>query len=205
MVIGIAGGIGSGKSAVASLLAEFGCVVIDSDAEAKAALRRAEVIRALRQWWGESVLDASGAIDRKAVAKIVFADESQRLRLEGLIHPLIARSRIEQIERARREGRPGAVIDAPLLFEAGLDAECDAVFFVDCPFEVRLSRVEASRGWEESELRRREKAQIPLEEKRRKADYVVVNTGDLSALRRQVTQIFTLITEASDQSDGPTR
>ncbi|GAB4383069.1 MAG: dephospho-CoA kinase [Phycisphaerales bacterium] len=204
VVIGVAGGIGAGKSVVASLLGEHGCLVIDSDAEARRALQRPEVIETLKRWWGESVLDGSGAVDRSKVARIVFSDESQRRRLEGLIHPLIAKSRAEQIERARREGRPGAVIDAPLLFEAGLQAECDAVLFVDCPFEERLRRVEASRGWDESELRRREKAQLPLEEKRRRADYLVVNTGELSDLRRQVTRIFTLITEASDQSDGPT-
>lgn len=204
VVIGVAGGIGAGKSVVASLLGELGCVVIDSDAEARQALQRPEVIDTLKGWWGESVLDGSGAVDRSKVARIVFSDESQRRRLEGLIHPLIAKSRAGQIERARREGRPGAVIDAPLLFEAGLEGECDVIVFVDCPFAERLRRVKASRGWDESELRRREKAQLPLEEKRRRADYLVVNTGELSDLRRQVTRIFTLITEASDQSDGPT-
>lgn len=200
VVIGVAGGIGSGKSTVARMFGELGCVVIDSDVEARAALTREDVIAELRGWWGDGVLDAAGAVDRRAVAKIVFADPGERVRLEGLIHPLIAESRDRQIAEARAAGRPGAVIDAPLLFEAGLDAECDAVVFVDCPWEERLRRVSQTRGWDEPELRRREKAQVPLEEKRRKADYQVVNTGDLAALRRQVSQIFTLITEASEQS-----
>lgn len=204
-VIGVVGGIGSGKSTVAGMLGELGCVVIDSDAEARRALQRPEVIAELVGWWGPSVLDAKGQIDRKAVARIVFADAGQRSRLEGLIHPLIAQSRAVQIEEARRAGRVGAVIDAPLLYEAGLERECDAVVFVECPFEDRLARVRASRGWDEPELRQREKAQVPLEEKRRRADYLVVNTGNLPDLRLEVAQIFTSITEASESSDGPTR
>lgn len=204
-VIGIAGGIGSGKSTVAWMLADLGCVVVDSDAEARRALLRPEVIAELVGWWGCGVLDGAGAVDRRAVARIVFADAGQRARLEGLIHPLIAQSRARQIEEARKAGRAGAVIDAPLLYEAGLEAECDAVIFVDCPFEERLARVRASRGWDERELRQREKAQLPLEEKRRRADYQVVNTGNLQALRPQVAQIFTSITEASKSSDGPMR
>lgn len=204
-MIGLAGGIGSGKSTVARMLGELGCVVIDSDAEARRALQRAEVIAELVEWWGDAVLDAAGAIDRKAVARIVFADAEQRVRLEGLIHPLIAESRASQIEEARAGGRPGAVIDAPLLYEAGLKGECDAVIFVECPFEARLARVREGRGWDERELRQREKAQIPLEEKRRRADYLVVNTGNLPALRLRVAQIFTSITEAIESSDGPTR
>lgn len=200
VVIGVAGGIGSGKSTVARMFGDLGCVVIDSDVEARAALLRADVVAELRQWWGEGVLDREGAVDRKAVARLVFEDAAERVRLEGLIHPLIAESRDRQVEQARREGRPGVIIDAPLLFEAGLDDACDAVVFVDCPWEERLRRVSQTRGWDERELRRREKAQIPLEEKRQKADYQVVNTGDLAALRRQVSQIFTLITEASEQS-----
>jgi len=205
VIFGVAGGIGSGKSTVARMLGELGCVVIDSDAQAKAALARPDVKATLVRWWGTGVLDAHGNVDHKALAELVFSDERERRRLEGLIHPLIAASRDEQIERARREGRAGAVIDAPLLFEAGLDAQCDAVIFVDCPLHVRLERVRASRGWDEHELKRREKAQIPLEEKRRRADYEVVNTGDLDRLGRQIIQIFTSITEASDPSDAPTR
>ncbi|MCL4222422.1 MAG: dephospho-CoA kinase [Phycisphaerales bacterium] len=204
-VIGVVGGIGSGKSTVAGMLGELGCVVIDSDAQARRALQRPEVIAELVGWWGSGVLDAEGLIDRKAVARIVFADADQRSRLEGLIHPLIAQSRAVQIEEARRSGRAGVVIDAPLLYEAGLERECDAVVFVECPFEDRLARVQASRGWDERELRQREKAQLPLEEKRRRADYLVVNTGNLPDLRLEVAQIFTSITEASESSDGPTR
>lgn len=184
LVIGLAGGIGSGKSAVARILQELGCLVIDSDAEARKALERPDVKNALSKWWGEAVIDPHGRIDRSAVASIVFADEAQRRRLEGLIHPLVRRSRAEIIAEA--PDVLAAVIDAPLLFEAGVDAECDEVWFIDAPLRERLERVRANRGWDEAELLRRERTQLPLQEKKQRSQRVVVNDGDLEALRRRV-------------------
>lgn len=170
LVIGIAGGIGSGKSAVARAFGRAGCAVIDSDAEAKAALDRPDVQRTLTQWWGPSVLgrDASGSarVDRAAVGRIVFADPAQRARLEGLIHPLIRRSRDAARREALAAGARAIIYDAPLLFEAGIDKVCDAVVWVECPRQERLRRVAATRGWDEAELQRREDAQWPVERKR---------------------------------------
>lgn len=183
VVIGIAGGIGSGKSAVAAAFADLGCVVIDSDREAKAALDRPEVRDELVRWWGASVLSPEGRIDRKAVAAIVFAQPAERQRLEALVHPLVRRSRASMIRRAA--GARAVIVDAPLLFEAGVDKECDAVVFVDAPREARLARVQ-SRGWDEAELDRRESAQIPLDVKRAKSTLLIDNAGPPEALRAQV-------------------
>lgn len=177
-VIGLAGGIGAGKSAVARVTAELGCAVSDSDALAREALEREDVRTQLVSWWGEGVIGTDGKVDRGAVARIVFGDDEQRLRLEGLVHPLVRVSRGEAIARARDAGARAFVIDAPLLFEAGLDAECDVVVFVDAPRELRLARVREHRGWDEAELDRREAAQLAVEEKRRRADVVVLNDGD---------------------------
>jgi len=194
MVIGMAGGIGSGKSTVARAFAELGCVVSDSDAEARAALERPEVIETVRSWWGDGVMTSEGGLDRGAIARVVFADPEARSRLEGLIHPLVHEARHALIERVRGEvsggrgpgGEAGGVIppgmgvvivDAPLLFEAGIEGECDAVVFVDCPREERLRRVKSGRGWSEEDFERREKAQKPLDVKRSASDYVVVNDG----------------------------
>lgn len=185
LVIGLVGGIGAGKSRVAAVLGTMGYIVVDADRDAKAALDRPEVRDALVRWWGKGVLNAEGRIDRAAVAKIVFADPPQRTRLEELVHPLVKAKRADLVERAASEGRAGVVIDAPLLYEAGSDAECDVVFFVDAPRAVRLERV-ASRGWSEAELDRREKAQLPLEDKKRRADIVVSNAGDQAALEAAV-------------------
>lgn len=188
-VIGLCGGVGAGKTEVARLLAELGCVVVNSDELAREALRDPTVIAALRQWWGDGILDPAGAVDRSRVAAIVFNDPSERRRLEGLTHPWIERRR-RAIFAAAPPGTKALVIDAPLLLEAGLDRECDAVIYIDADRAARLARVRQSRGWDESELLRRENAQLPLDEKRRRADDIIVNTGDLNSLREQVRRVF---------------
>lgn len=186
LILGLAGGIGSGKSAVAAVLGELGFVVSDSDAGARAVLERPEVIEELVAAFGKGVLDASGKPDRKAIADAVFCDEARRRTLERIVHPRLHEERARLIEAARARGAAGVVIDAPLLFEAGVDTECDAVIFVDTPREVRLKRVVEGRGWTEAELARREAAQMPIDEKRRRSHQVVVNDGDLDALRARV-------------------
>ncbi len=179
-VIGLAGGIGAGKSHVARVFARLGCVVVDSDAEARAALETTPVKALLVEWWGPGVLTTDGSVDRSRVGAIVFAEPAERARLEGLIHPLVRTTRAEVVDRARREGAPGVVIDAPLLFEAGVDKECDAVVFIDAPREVRLERVLRGRGWNEDELRRREAAQWSLDRKRAASRYVLTNPAERS-------------------------
>lgn len=189
-VIGIVGGIGSGKSEVARALGRAGFVVMDSDAMAKGILRRPEVRDELVKWWGSEVLGADGEVDRAQVAKIVFRDENSRRRLELLIHPLIRQQRANEIERARRDGASGVVIDAPLLFEAGVYRECDAVIFVEADWETRLERVRRTRGWDDAELQRREAAQMPLQEKRVRSRFVVNNSGSLADVEAQVRRIL---------------
>lgn len=184
-VIGLAGGIGSGKSTVAGMLRELGCVVADSDALAQEALEDPDVRDALVTWWGSPVLDARGRVDRAAVARIVFVRPQERSRLESLVHPWI-----EVRRRALFAEAPGdaaaLVIDAPLLFESGLDRECDAVIFVETDRPTRIQRLVASRGWYEEEVEKREDSQLPLDEKRTRSDYVVVNNGGLPALAEQI-------------------
>jgi dephospho-CoA kinase len=189
IVIGLAGGIGSGKTRVAAAFKELGFLVSDSDAAAREALGRAQVRDTLVSWWGREILDNEGTVDRRKVAQIVFSDPQQRLRLEGLIHPLVRQSREELLREAGSRGAPGVVVDAPLLFEAGVDAECDAVVFVHAPRQVRLERVRASRGWDETELDRREAAQWPESRKREKSGYVLENTGDEEQLRARVKDL----------------
>lgn len=195
MVIGLAGGIGSGKSEVAKALAGLGALVTDSDKEAKAALERPEVRAKLVEWWGQDVVSKYGGTDRKVIAQIVFEKPEERARLEALIHPLVRATRGEMIARAAAAGVSAVVIDAPLLYEAGLDKECDGVVFVDTPREQRLARVRATRGWDEGELSRREKAQLPLEQKKARADLVVSNTGNLEELKAQVARAYGMLLE----------
>jgi dephospho-CoA kinase len=188
-VIGIAGGIGAGKSSVAQVLAELGCIVSESDVLARAALLEPEIRDELVKWWGKGILNQDGKVDRSKVAAIVFADAAQRQKLEQLVHPWIEDRRIEHFAHSPQDA-PAFVIDAPLFFEAGLDGECDAVIFVDTDPQTRFSRVATSRGWNWAELAKREQSQMPLDEKRRRADYVVVNNGDWSELQAQVRRIL---------------
>ncbi|OAB63717.1 hypothetical protein AY599_28250 [Leptolyngbya valderiana BDU 20041] len=200
MILGLAGGVGSGKSAVAAILGELGFVVSDSDAGARAVLERPEVVKELVEAFGEGVLDEHGRPDRRAIADAVFADEARRRTLEGIVHPRLHEERARLVEAARARGAAGVVIDAPLLFEAGVDAECDAVIFVDTPRALRLARVSDGRGWSEAELTRREAAQMPLDEKRRRSDRVVVNDGDLEALRTRVRAAVEAIRSGAGRS-----
>ena len=188
-IIGLAGGIGAGKSFVGSLLAEMGCAVIASDKLVAAAYTHPAVKRTLGEWYGEGVFDARGRIDRRAVADRVFRDAGQRGRLEQLLHPIVGEARLSLMRSAAADAAVVACVwDSPLLFETKLDEACDAVIFVDAPAEVRRRRVAESRGWAAGELDRREKLQMPLDIKRDRADHVVANAGDGASAREVVRE-----------------
>jgi dephospho-CoA kinase len=192
--IGLAGGIGSGKSTVASILEELGARVICSDRLNHEELDSPEVLRQLREWWGEHVLTAEGRADRAAIRELVAGDPQARVRLEQLVHPRIAARRRELMEEYTADPAVKAVVwDSPLLFEAGLAGQCDRVIFVEATREVRLARVMQDRGWTPEDLERLEKSQKPLDYKRDRADYRVVNNSDNQGLRRQVSDIFSRI------------
>lgn len=193
-IIGLAGGVGSGKTTVAKMLAEMGAGVIESDALAHQEINCRDVKETLCRWWGQGVFAADGSVDREKVAAIVFADAAQRHRLETLLHPRIGIRRERII--AQMEAQPNVqaiVLDSPLLYETDLDLLCDAVVFVETGLESRRQRSEKSKGWGEGEMQRREKTQQPLDMKRARADYICDNNSSLAALRRQVERIFTQI------------
>ncbi len=181
LVLGVMGGVASGKSRVARLLAGEDGAHVDADALAHAALETP----AARAWVAERVgAHALGEarVDRAAVARAVFADPALRRELEALIHPMVRASIAEALAAARREQRPRVVLDVPLLLENDaqhqLVAQCDALVFVDTDATVRRARARATRGWSDEELARREAAQLPLEFKRSRADVVIPNDGD---------------------------
>lgn len=192
-VIGIVGGIGSGKSTVSSAFGKLGCTVSDSDQSVREIMGDPVVIAQFVEWWGQDVLLADGTIDRGRVAQIVFDQPYERRRLEGFIHPMVHQRRRDLIESAIAQGVVGVIVDAPLLFEAGVDAECDAVVFVDTPREIRAARVQKNRGWESDELNKREKAQLGLEQKRKRSDYIVTNTGTPDELNGRVVRVLASI------------
>ncbi|UCG32178.1 MAG: dephospho-CoA kinase [Phycisphaerales bacterium] len=193
-VIGLAGGIGSGKTAVGRILQEFGAGLIESDRLGHDELDAPEVVQTLKKWWGDQIVALDGGVDRGRVAAIAFADSKERKRLEALLHPRIAARRADLVRRFEADDSVRIiVIDAPLLYEAGVDAECDLVVFVEADPAVRAGRVRAQRNWTEQEWKRREKMQKPLDMKRRKADHILTNNSSLGALRGQVAHLVTRI------------
>lgn len=186
-VIGLVGGIGSGKSEVGGILRTVGCLVCDSDALVRNLYRTPELKSQLQAWWGPGIVDEGGQIDRLAVGAIVFKDPIERARLEAFIHPRVETERAKLFEAAP-PGTRALVIDAPLLLEAGLADACTRIWFIDAPEQLRRTRVMTSRGWTADELARREAAQWSLDRKRAAAHDVLRNDGDPASLREQVLQ-----------------
>ncbi len=187
------GGIASGKSEVARLLAGPDGRVLDADRLAHAALEEPEVRAWLRQRFGPAVV-AGERVDRAALAAAVFSDGTARRELEEQVHPRVRAALRAGVEAARAAGVPRVVLDVPLLLENegehGLPALCDALVFVDADAKVRDARAVARRGWASGELERREALQLPLATKRDRADFVIRNEGDLDELRAAVGRVL---------------
>jgi dephospho-CoA kinase len=199
-VIGIVGGIGAGKSTVAAELARLGCARIDADAIGHELLADPDVRRQIRRRWGEGVFGPEGAVDRRALGQIVFADAAELRALGAILHPRIRHRMEEQIARAQADRRVrGVVVDAAVLFEAGWDDLCTHRIFVRAPQAERARRARRQRGWDASAWRRREKMQISLDKKAAKSDYTVDNSSSLSHLHEQVRSLFHLI-HAADRT-----
>jgi dephospho-CoA kinase len=200
-IIGLCGGIGAGKSRVAKEFGRQGCLVIDHDRLNQEVLQLPEVMQVLREWWGEEVVPPGGPPDRRRIAEIVFADPGERRRLEGLVHPLIVQRQRTMIGEVDGHSTIKAiVIDSPLLFESNLDHECDTVVFVDASVSERRRRCQ-ERGWDAKELRRRERWQISLTEKRARAEFVVDNEGPAERLCPQVAEILQQVLAAHSRTE----
>ncbi len=188
-IIGVTGGIGSGKSFVARTFESFDCVVANADDNAKVVLNREEIQDTIRAWWGDECVGQDGQTNRAFIASIVFNDVDAREKLEGLIHPVVRAMQEAQFSNAPEHTR-ALVIDAPLLLETDLHTLCDYIIFVQANEALRLERVQETRGWDENELRRREEAQLPLDKKADSADYVIINESDQSSVMTQVKQVL---------------
>jgi dephospho-CoA kinase len=193
-IIGIAGGIGSGKSFIARIFGELGCLVLSADDQVRTVYADPAVRETLKQWWGPGVINGDGQVDRHAVAQHVFEKPDERRRLEALIHPKVAAMRDAAMAAAAADAQVLAFVwDIPLLFEVGLNTRCDAVVFVDAPRAERLKRVRATRGWDEAELCRRENLQLGLDNKRGMSNDIIQNTADVGFARKQVQEILSRI------------
>jgi dephospho-CoA kinase len=191
LVIGLIGGIGSGKSLVAAELARRGAVIVAGDQLGHQALRQPAVKEQVVRRWGPGVLDEPGEIDRRKLGRVVFADRKELKALEGMTFPWIERGIEEGILTARDDPRAVLIVlDAAVLLEAGWNRYCDRIVYVHAPRALRLDRVARQRGWSEKEVDARARAQWPLTDKVSRADDVVDNSRSPEETARQVEALL---------------
>lgn len=211
LVVGLLGGVASGKSLVAGELVALGAALLDGDRAGHEVLRMPDVERAVRERWGARVFGQDGRIDRSALARIVFASPSEPTaqahpdasggrttppvgnedlnQLEQITHPRIGALLERRAAELEADGYPVAVLDAPVMLKAGWDHFCDRIVFIEAPLEVRLARAR-QRGWTPNEFAEREAAQESLNVKRDHADTIIDNSGSPEATRAQVTRLW---------------
>jgi len=189
LMVGLTGGIGAGKSAVAARLAQLGAVIIDADRIAREVVEPGtEGLAEVVAEFGPRVLGSDGALDRPALGRVVFGDPGARERLEKIIHPRV-RTRTAEIAAAAPDGAV-VVNDVPLLVEAGLADRYPLVIVVEADLDARLVRLARDRGMIADEARSRIAAQATDEQRRAVADVVIVNSGDLEALAARVDEVW---------------
>jgi dephospho-CoA kinase len=187
-VVGLTGGIGSGKSTVADLFVECGAALVDTDAIAhQLTAAGGAAMSALIREFGAAVATADGAMDRQAMRSRVFADPAVRVRLEAILHPLI---RQVSAERCRSAAAPYVILAVPLLVESGNYRErCDRILVVDCPESLQIDRVVARNGMSADEVKAIMAAQASRQQRLTVADDVVSNDGDRTKLYEQVNAL----------------
>lgn len=188
--IGLTGGIGSGKSTVAEILRDNGFDVVDADAVAREVTEKSGpgfdlVVRS----FGKEVVNSQGQLDRRKLGEIVFADKKKLEKLEHLLHPLV-KERVGKVRgELEKRGKKAAVYDVPLLFEKNMQDQFDKIIVVNCSVETQVKRTLKRGSLDEKEIRSRIAAQIPLSEKVKDADHVILNEGTPEDLRKQVDEL----------------
>lgn len=195
-IIGILGGIGSGKSTVAAEFAKLGCAVIDADKIAHKLLDTPDIKKNILSIFGNNILDQSGNIDRNKLGNIVFNSEDNLKKLNSLLHPPVLAEIERQVQYLQDDMTIKAIVlDIPLLLETGLDKQCDRLIFVKCDQKKRLQRVLKNGFFDVNQLKIRENLQISLDKKASIAENTIDNNSDISALARQVADVFPYVFE----------
>ncbi len=195
-IIGILGGVGSGKSTVAAEFAKLGCKVIDADKIAHELIEKKAVKGKIVGLFSKAVTNSEGKIDRKKLADIVFADGDKLTALNRIIHPPVLRRAEELIKQYNRQNQVKAIVlDMPLLMEVGWIRRCDRLIFVNCRRQLRVERAKKIGISDENQFKIRENFQISLDSKANSADNTVDNNSGFSELVRQVADIFSYIVD----------
>ena len=190
--IGLTGGIGSGKSTAAHVLAQLGAAVIDADAVARSVTAPGGPAMApLRAAFGDAVIDAQGGLDRQRMRELAFTDAKAKAQLEAIVHPLVKAAIDEQAQSALEAGARVLVFDIPLLVESGRWRErVDGVLVIDCSEETQIARVQARNGWPRAQILAVIQAQATRAQRQAAADWLILNEGlGLDAFAAAVTQL----------------
>ncbi|MGH2272767.1 dephospho-CoA kinase [Anaerohalosphaeraceae bacterium U12dextr] len=193
-IIGILGGIGSGKSTVAAAFGRLNCAVIDADKMALEMLIDKDVVRRISDVFGSDIVLPCGEIDRKKLADRVFSSSDQLQKLNNIIHPRVLRQTEMLLAQYQADDAVEAIVlDIPLLMETGWHTRCDVLVFVDSDLAVRQTRVHQKGRFDADQIKKRENFQISLDKKREIAQYIVKNNSDLSDLAEQVARIYSAV------------
>ena len=189
-VIGLTGGVGMGKSTAARFFAERGLPVIDTDELARELVEPGQsALAEIRAAFGEAVIDAAGRLRRDELARVVFADQTKRERLEGILHPRIREAWLRQVNNFAKEGRRAAVVVIPLLFETDAVKHFTHVVCVACSSATQRERLR-ERGWSDQQIEQRITSQWPIEKKISASHFVIWSEGQLDAHAAQVDRIL---------------
>jgi dephospho-CoA kinase len=191
IVIGLTGGIGTGKSEAARILQELGAVIINADQVGHQAYTpHSEIWQEVVKAFGEDILQPNGQIDRKKLGRIVFSDPEEIARLNRIMHPRMAKAVAERIKELEEQGVTVVVVEAAILFEAEWDSLVDEVWSTDSLEEVVVERLHARNGLSEEEVRKRIGAQMSAKERRRRSDVVIDNSGDVDDLESTIQSLW---------------
>ncbi len=195
-IVGLTGGIATGKSTVAEMLKNKGAVVLDADAIAREVVEPGRPAwKDIVKWQGRKILNEDNSIDRVKLGRVVFTDEEARRRLNSIVHPRVD----EELSERTRQIRSGStstviVYDVPLLIEAGMHHKVDVVVLVCASRETQVKRMVQREGLQEEEVKQRIEAQMPLEQKIKYAHFVIKNDGELEQTRGQVDEFWRYLT-----------
>jgi dephospho-CoA kinase len=202
LAVGLTGGIASGQSTALRMFEKLGARVLEADTVAHALTRKnAAGWRAVVRAFGKGVLSPNGEIDRRKLGALVFKNPKARKKLEAILHPLILAEERKTLRRwAKKDGKGIYVVNAALMFEAGSHVLYDAIVCVHAPQEIRIRRIMKRDGLSRAEAMRRIRAQMPLREKCRRADFTVDNSGPLARTERRVKEVWGELTRRAAAS-----
>jgi len=196
LVVGLTGGIGCGKSEVRKRLKKAGVRVIDADTLAKEiAEKNPAVVSTIKKEFGSDIYDAEGKLQRKKLAAIVFNDSTKLAALNAIIHPRVIGTVEREIDALREQGEKLVVVEAALHYEVNWNEAMDVMVVVSAPMEQRIPRVMQRDGVDEAAVHRRIATQLPIEEKVKRADFVIENDGGLEALQKKIDHLLAKLQE----------